>query len=230
MTCGGKEPASKQVSDYATAEDFCCAFAEDMGELYQLSFLLMADHHKAEQCFVAALEDSLKEKHVFKQWARPWAKRAIIQNAVRELKPRPPASSFSLVRHSYVVPPPSNQGRHFEVDAVLALEDFDRFVFVMSVLEHYSQHECSLLLGCSQREIREARVRAIARLIDSMPRSYRSKLDFERSERSAGQRREPMSKNRMKRHAAAGEQAESRCPHVANSEVHKAGYSRAGSV
>jgi hypothetical protein len=121
MIPGGKEPASKQVNDYATAEDFCGIFAEGMDELYQLSFLLIADHHKAEQCFAAGLGDSLKENHVFKQWARSWAKRAIIQNAIRELKPRPLATSFSLAPLPYVVPPPSDQGRHFEVDAVLAL-------------------------------------------------------------------------------------------------------------
>jgi hypothetical protein len=99
MTCGGKEPAS-QVNDYATAEDFCGVFAEGMDELYQLSFLLIADHDKAEQCFVAGLEESLKKKYVFKQRARSWAKRAIIQNAIRELEPCLLATSFSLARHS----------------------------------------------------------------------------------------------------------------------------------
>lgn len=106
MSSSGKEPASKQVNDYATAEDFCGVFAEGMDELYQLSFLLVADHHKAEQCFLAGLEDSLKETHVFKQWARSWAKRAIIQNAIRELQPRPLATSFSFVSLPYVVPRP----------------------------------------------------------------------------------------------------------------------------
>jgi DNA-directed RNA polymerase specialized sigma24 family protein len=53
------------------------------------------------------------------------------------------------------------------VDAVLALEDFERFVFVMSVLEHYSEHECSLLLGCSPRQIREAQARTFGQLLNS---------------------------------------------------------------
>ncbi len=51
------------------------------------------------------------------------------------------------------------------MEAVLDLEDFERFVFVMSVLEHYSEHDCRLLLGCSAREVREARSRALAELI-----------------------------------------------------------------
>ena len=54
---------------------------------------------------------------------------------------------------------PSDVGRHFELAAVLALEDFERFVFVMSVLERYSEHDCALLLGCTRRQVNEARER-----------------------------------------------------------------------
>jgi DNA-directed RNA polymerase specialized sigma24 family protein len=223
MTRCGKEPVRRQVSNYATAEDFCDVFAESMDELFQLSFLLMADQHKAEQCFVAGLEDSLEAKHVFRQWARTWAKRAITQNAIRELRPRPLAMSFSLARHPHVAPLPSEQGRHFELDAILVLGEFERFIFIMSVLEHYSQHECSLLLSCSQREVREAQARAIARLIDSMPGSFRRKVTFERSERNAEERSEPMGEHRTKRSTAAAERVRGRCPHPANGEVLKAG-------
>jgi DNA-directed RNA polymerase specialized sigma24 family protein len=44
---------------------------------------------------------------------------------------------------------------------VLVLKDFERFVFVMSVLERYSDHESALLVGCSIQEIRDARRLAI---------------------------------------------------------------------
>jgi DNA-directed RNA polymerase specialized sigma24 family protein len=167
MTFTGKKQARKQEDGYATDEDFRRVFTEGTDELYQLSFLLTADHHKAEQCFLSGLEDSVKENHVFKEWARSWAKRAIIQNALRQLKPYPLATSFSLALPPNVVPQPSDQDRHFEVDAVVALGDFERFVFVMSVLEHYSEHECSLLLACSAREIREARARATMQLMNT---------------------------------------------------------------
>ena len=53
------------------------------------------------------------------------------------------------------------------MDAVLRLEDFERFVFIMSVLEHYSAHDCALLLDCPAREIREARTRALKELLNS---------------------------------------------------------------
>jgi len=37
----------------------------------------------------------------------------------------------------------------------------------MSVLEHYLEHDCALLLGCSVRDIREGRARALKELADS---------------------------------------------------------------
>jgi len=58
-------------------------------------------------------------------------------------------------------------GGHFDLETVLGLGDFERFVFVMSVLENYSHHECALLLGCSVFEIRQARLRALEELASS---------------------------------------------------------------
>ena len=34
-------------------------------------------------------------------------------------------------------------------------------VYVMTVLEHYSDHECSLLLGCARRDVLPVRTRAL---------------------------------------------------------------------
>ena len=56
---------------------------------------------------------------------------------------------------------------HVELGALLELKDFERFVVVMAVLERYSEHECALLLGCSRRQIEQARIRALAQLMDS---------------------------------------------------------------
>jgi len=60
-----------------------------MNGLYLLSLLLTADREKAEQCFVSGLEDAVDGNPVFKEWARSWARRVIIQNAVRVINPRP---------------------------------------------------------------------------------------------------------------------------------------------
>ena len=154
---------------YASHEDFRAIFNEDLKELYQLSFLLTRDPAKAERCLVSGLEDCVSGNRVFREWARSWAKRTIVQNAIRELKPRPSQSNSPLfgAMFSDVDQHSRGLGEHFEIDAVLQLADFDRFVFVMSVLEHYSEHDCALLLGCSARDIREGRTRALKELADS---------------------------------------------------------------
>jgi hypothetical protein len=113
---------------------------------------------------VAGLEESVSSNRVFKEWARSWAKRVIIQNAIRELKPFPPIAGSSSSVALYPTGEPLNQDQHFELDRLLGSGDFDRFVFVISVLEHYSDHDCAMLLGCSPRQVAEARVRGFEQL------------------------------------------------------------------
>jgi DNA-directed RNA polymerase specialized sigma24 family protein len=158
-----------QGTRYASHEDFHTIFNENLKELYQLSFLLTHDPTKADRCLVSGLEDCVSGNHVFREWARSWAKRTIVQNAIRELKPRPGRcnSPLSGAIFSEMDQHSRGPGGHFEIDAVLGLADFDRFVFVMSVLEHHSEHDCALLLGCSARDIREGRNRALKELADS---------------------------------------------------------------
>jgi DNA-directed RNA polymerase specialized sigma24 family protein len=158
----------ERASQYASREDFRRIFNEDTNGLYQLSLLLTRDSVKAEQCFVGGLDDCVAGNPVFREWARSWAKRAIIQNAIRKLNPRPrrpgpaPPTVFADIDQLS-----SGPDKHFEIDAVLRLEDHERFVFVMSVLEHYSEHDCALLLGWSVREVREVRTRALEEMIGS---------------------------------------------------------------
>src|SRR5580692_11661283 len=153
---------------YATCEEFLKIFDQDMNGLYQLSFLLTGDHQKGERCFVAGIEDCVKENRVFREWARAWAKRVIVEKAIRELKPHPSLSGSSpsptVFSHSEQS---SSSGGHFDLQTVLTLGDFERFVFVMSVLENYSHHECALLLGCSVLDIRQALFHALEELASS---------------------------------------------------------------
>ena len=133
-------------NQYATREDFRKILDEDLNRLYQLSFLLTADHQKAERCFVASIEDCANENGVFREWARPWTKRVVVENAIRELKPRPSRSNSSLLPSLRNQQSSSPTG-HFTTDALLRLEDFERFVFVLCVLESYRENDCTLLLG-----------------------------------------------------------------------------------
>ena len=158
----------QQGNEYATIQDFHNVFVEDLKGLYQLSLLLTGSHEKAERCFVAGLEECVNATGVFRGWARTWAKCAVIQNAIDELKPAPTiTSSFSFTSPSRIDQLPSDAGRNSDLHVVLALEDFERFVFVMSVLESYSEHDCALLLGCTRRHIKEARTRAFSQLTGS---------------------------------------------------------------
>jgi hypothetical protein len=150
-------------NQYATREDFRKILDEDLNRLYQLSFLLTADHQKAERCFVASIEDCANENRVFREWARPWTKRVVVENAIRELKPRPSrsnSSSLPSVRNQQSSSPTG----HFTADALLGLGDFERFVFVLCVLERYRENDCTLLLACSASQVREAWTRAIETL------------------------------------------------------------------
>lgn len=159
---------------YASSADFCRIFDEDMNDLYLLSFLLTADRETAEQCFVSGLEDAVEGNPVFKEWARSWARRAIIQNAVRAINPRPverggSSRSTSVDNRDKALPPQLQ----VEIAGVLGLEPFDRFVYVMTVLERYSDHECSLLLSCARREVLAARTRGLQQLGSAMELHYK---------------------------------------------------------
>jgi DNA-directed RNA polymerase specialized sigma24 family protein len=140
-----------------------------MSGLYLLSFLLTADRKKAEQCFVSGLEDAVEGNPVFKEWARSWARRAILQNAMRVINPRPgegfDRSSSTPIDSDDKMPLTEQQA---EIAAVVRLEPFERFVYVMTVLERYSDHECSILLGCARRDVLAARTRALQQLGSAM--------------------------------------------------------------
>jgi hypothetical protein len=166
MTCPTRNHIEGEAR-YVGSEELLKAFTEDLTGLYQLSFLLSGDHKKAERCLLAGIEDWANSNHIFKESVHSWAKRTIIQNAIRELTPRPIRAELCRPAYTHTHDLAGDAARHFESDAVLALEDFERFVFVISVLEHYSIHECALLLGCSQQKVREGRMRALFGLVDS---------------------------------------------------------------
>ena len=165
------------VNRYATDDDFCKVFREELDSLYQLSFLVTGDHEKAERCLLASLEDCYRSKRVFRDWVLSWAKYTIIRNAIRELQPRPhrdrsyPAET-ALRRRGNL---PHFLDDYFKTEAVLALEDIERVVFVTSVLERYFDRDCAALLGCSLTEIRQARTQAILHImVSGQPASRRS--------------------------------------------------------
>jgi hypothetical protein len=184
-------PETKQITTpmpYASSDDFRRVFSEDMNSLYLLSFLLTADREKAEQCFVSGLEDAVDGNPVFQEWARSWARRVIIVNAVRAINPQPieenARSSSATVSTNGRTPPVQPA----EIAAVLALEPFERFVYVITVLERYSDQDCSLLLGCARRDVVAARTRAFEQIGSAMA-SHSSQLTSASSEKPTSEDR-----------------------------------------
>ena len=164
MMLGAKNIPNQVVTPYATRADFCRVFEKNTNSLYLLCFLLTADHEAAEKCFVSGLEDSAQGSPVFAAWAESWARRTIIDNAIRMIRPRPESGTQTSTSDN------NARQRTKETDmiaAVIDLSDFDRFVFVMSVLERYSDQECSLLLDCSRTSVVAARIRALQKIGNS---------------------------------------------------------------
>jgi hypothetical protein len=62
--------------------------------------------------------------------------------------------------------------QHVSIKCALKLPDFDRFVFVMSVLERYSDRDCALLLGCSSADIADARIRVFQQMARKVTERY----------------------------------------------------------
>jgi hypothetical protein len=156
----GTKQSAEFDGRYASRADYCRIFQEEMHSLYLLSFLLTANHAKAEQCYLDSLESAVKGKPVFKQWAQSWCRRSVIQTAIRlvfsecvqcDVRDQWPESSVGSV-----------------IDNVTRLAQLERVVFVMSVLARYSDRECSILLNCTVQDIVDARLLAL-RTIGSLP-------------------------------------------------------------
>ena len=156
---------AREMTPYASREEFCWIFVKDLGNLYLLSLLLTGDHPTAEDCFLHGFEDTLKGLPVFKERAQTWARRTIIQRAIQMVRPRPTNGSVSSTTSSGSMSPAL---RHpAEIANVFELPQFERFVFVISVLERYSCHECALLLACSRGDVLVARTGALQRIAEA---------------------------------------------------------------
>jgi DNA-directed RNA polymerase specialized sigma24 family protein len=191
---GTNHSAPHNSTAYANSADFCRIFESDMNRLYLLAFLLTADHATAEECFVLGLEDSKNANPVFKDWAQSWARRSIIANAIRMIHPRPQVATVGH-RFGNQSGPEEHAGAgdaavvtHLEtfseeVIAIIALPAFQRFAFVISVLEGYSNREASLLLDCSVHELVAARTHALQQ-IGGRPELHRKLAGIDATEAS----------------------------------------------
>jgi hypothetical protein len=148
-------------TDYAKHADFCDVFKNDTKSLYTLAFLLTANHKESEQCFVSTVDQAFKEQAVFKEWVRSWVRRRLIENAIEIVSP---AAGRNGQKRDLWGGAQHETQRECEIDVVTKLEAFERFVFIMSVVERLSKRDCVLLLECTMKEVVRARMKAFRRL------------------------------------------------------------------
>jgi len=96
---------------------------------------------------------------VFIDRARLWTRRAVLKHAIQMMRPEPEnAENVSFLSFRGAATSPRNNPSA----QILLLGEFERFVFVMSILEGQSDEECALFLRCSRRDVMMARVLATA--------------------------------------------------------------------
>lgn len=158
-------------NNYASHSDFCAIFRNHLDSLYLLALILTGDELIAEKCFLATFDSCAEQGLVFRESGLSSTRRNVIENAIRIMLPasgNPFPKCLAAKRNSL----------DLNEDALLKclqyLPPFDRFVFVMSVLERYSDRECALLLGCSYADIMPARIRAFEQISTREEKSYPS--------------------------------------------------------
>jgi hypothetical protein len=120
-----------------------------------------ADHDKAEQCLICAMGECVEWIGVFTDWAHSWSRRAVLKRAIQMIMPVPEHADKVSIITLKASPTSAEDNNPFA--AILLLDPFERFVFVMSTLEGQSDAECAVLLRCSRRDVMMARVLAVKR-------------------------------------------------------------------
>jgi hypothetical protein len=138
-----------------------------MTELFHLAFLLTADVEDAERCLICTIRECMGSYGVFKQWLPVWVRCKVVKNGIeivtgafnRPPQPIPPDEPDDAIPDSGEI-----AALLKESAGVLILNDDERLVYVLSMIEQYPLRDCALLLGKSAKEVRDARVAALERI------------------------------------------------------------------
>jgi len=152
---------SNETRHYATDEDFQRLFETEITDLFRLSLQLTADSEMAERCLILAMRECFGRTDIGRDFLRIWARRMLIQNAIRQVLGIDNDSGSHTGRDLHLQPTRYGIEELRESIAVLELPNFDRLVFVICVLERLSILDCALLLRRSPKDVSEAIVRAM---------------------------------------------------------------------
>jgi hypothetical protein len=149
--------------EYASKEEFASVFESERAGLRRLALLLTANSEAAKRCLLRAFRECVARSSVSREWVLSWARRMVICNAIslvigsggRSFVNTNDAADNGLASFS----PDDLLGPIGTPESICGLPEFERFVFVICVLERYSIHDCALLLGKSPREVNDVRNR-----------------------------------------------------------------------
>ena len=169
---------SNEARSYATDVDFQELFTSEMSDFFRLSLQLTADAGKAERCFTLAMKNCFGTKTIIKDFARIWARRMVIRNAIHLVLgiendiASHPGSEFTLQ------PSQCREEELRECVAILQLPEFDRLVFVICVLERLSILDCALLLRKSPKDVQGAIMRATNQIASRADRNHKRRSQY----------------------------------------------------
>lgn len=155
MKRSGRRASPAGQECYATAAIFAALFRADVSGMFHLALLLTEDPVSAERCLVAALDDCVRKDSVFVEYAPAYARYAVIRRATK--------ATCDLLQQS----PRGDTGEtetltgHYKSDPLLSLPRFERAVFILCLLERFSDKQASLLLGATPEVVRRARIRGL---------------------------------------------------------------------
>lgn len=149
--------------EYAGKEEFVSLFERERANLWRLAWLLTANSEAAKQCVLRAFRECTASSSVSKDWILTWTRRVVVRNAIRLVMGIDGQSFVNTndnANDGSIASVPNDWLKEIvEVGSIVDLPQLDRFVFVLCILERYSNQDCALLLGRSLREIIEAQKR-----------------------------------------------------------------------
>jgi hypothetical protein len=155
--------------EYATPDDVQKLFVAAMNDLFCLAFLLTAHVERAEDCLIRAIRECTRSTRILRENLLAWVRNSLIRSAiaiVTEFEGDAPCDTGS---NSIPLIPESSQVYAGSTDCsagIFGLSSFDRLVYVLCIVEHYTSRHCALLLRRSCEEVREARTRALAHIAE----------------------------------------------------------------
>ena len=149
--------------EYACKREFVRIFEREHLSLLKLAQLLTVNSEVAKRCLIRSFGECISNNSVFKEWAFNWARRMIIRSAINlviEPGHQSSAEAYDEQGDEFISLLPSTSAiTTTDIEFLGILPEFDRFVFVICDLEHYSIHECASLLSRSPKQVCEARKR-----------------------------------------------------------------------